>query len=251
MRAAVIANPAAGQQNAQSRILLELRKLWHEEKLYGVAGFGGELSEHTLPEPEQGRYLDRFHAAMNALTDTHPEVLVTVGGDGTAAYAAEYLLEKQLEIPILGIGAGTANVGPIVSEHDAEHLPLLQELQTICVGAVEAVSSEGRHIAYGFNDLVLGNTLLGPVDGQTVTLDTARKSALDLDTVKQAIAENEMYSVAFDQLPTTWAYTHFTQMGNMDMLMRTMLNKLEKGRGTAQELLDKAASDLADEIAEG
>lgn len=77
------------------------------------------------------------------------------------------------------------------------------------------------------------------------------KSALDLDSVKQAVEENEMYSVAFNQLSTTWAYTHFTQMGNMDVLMRTMLNKLEKGRGTVQELLDKAAGDLADEIAEG
>ena len=77
------------------------------------------------------------------------------------------------------------------------------------------------------------------------------KSALEQDTVKQAIEQNEMYTVAFNQLSYTWAYTHFEQMGNMDVLLNTMLNKLEKGRGTAEDLLNKAVSDLADEIAQG
>ena len=60
-----------------------------------------------------------------------------------------------------------------------------------------------------------------------------------------------MYSVAFNQLQYTWAYTHFQQMGTMDIELRSMLNYLEKGRGTSQDLLDKAARNLQDEIDQG
>ena len=40
-------------------------------------------------------------------------------------------------------------------------------------------------------------------------------------------------------------------MGTMDSLLRNMLNKLEKNRGTSQDLLNKAAKDLQSEIDEG
>lgn len=77
------------------------------------------------------------------------------------------------------------------------------------------------------------------------------KSALEQDNVKKAIAENEMYAVAFKQLDYTWAYTHFEQMGTMDSLLKTALNRLEKGKDTPQGVLDKAVNDLITEINEG
>ncbi len=74
------------------------------------------------------------------------------------------------------------------------------------------------------------------------------KSALEMDSVKKAIEENEMYGVAFKQLDYTWAYTHFEQMGTMDTEIRSMLNKLEKNRGTSEELLTSAVNALQKEI---
>lgn len=74
------------------------------------------------------------------------------------------------------------------------------------------------------------------------------KSALELQEVKDAIASNEMYTVAFNQLNYTWAYTHFQEMGTMDSYIKSALGKLEKGRGTGKEVLDKAVSDLQTEI---
>ena len=78
-----------------------------------------------------------------------------------------------------------------------------------------------------------------------------RRSELENPDVKSALAENELYGIAFRQLDYTFAYTHFEQMGTMDSLMRNMLNKLEKGRGTGQELLDKAVKELSEEIDAG
>ena len=78
-----------------------------------------------------------------------------------------------------------------------------------------------------------------------------RKSELDNAEIQKALSENELYAIAFKQLDYTFAYTHFEQMGTMDSLLRNMLNKLEKNRGTSQDLLDKAAKDLKSEIDEG
>ncbi|MBQ6292595.1 MAG: ABC transporter substrate-binding protein [Lachnospiraceae bacterium] len=74
------------------------------------------------------------------------------------------------------------------------------------------------------------------------------KSALERQEVKDAIATNEMYSVAFSQLEYTWAYTSFQEMGTMDSQIKNALQKLEKNRGTAQEVLDTAVKKLQEEI---
>lgn len=79
-----------------------------------------------------------------------------------------------------------------------------------------------------------------------------RKSELSDPEIQKALENNEMYSIAFKQLDYTFAYTHFEQMGTMDSLLKSMLNKLEKNRGgTSQDLLNKAVKDLQDEINEG
>jgi len=78
-----------------------------------------------------------------------------------------------------------------------------------------------------------------------------RKSELSDPAIQAALSENELYGIAFKQLEYTFAYTHFEQMGTMDSLIRNMLNKLEKNRGTSQDLLNKAVKDLQKEIDEG
>lgn len=79
-----------------------------------------------------------------------------------------------------------------------------------------------------------------------------RKSAVETEQAQTAIAENEMYSVAFKQLDYAWSYLHFEQMGTMDLEIASALNKIEKNAGgTIQEVLDKAVKNLNVEISEG
>ena len=176
-KVAVIANSSAGRQSIQSRILGALQEKWPQAALYGVAGYGGELLPDALPGPESGSYLEKFSKVMEILLERSPDILVTVGGDGTAAYAADWLLRNGIDLPMFGMGAGTANVGPIVTERNPENIPVLEELIPVQMGAVEALQPDGTHIAYGFNDLVLGNTLLGSENGQTVTFDAYAMAA--------------------------------------------------------------------------
>ena len=74
------------------------------------------------------------------------------------------------------------------------------------------------------------------------------KSALELESVKAAISENPLYNVAFSQLAYAWAYTHFDEMGTMDMLIWSAVNEFEKGSRTPQAALDYAVEELKVEM---
>ena len=168
MKIAVFANMNAGGGKAAAA-LAKISKAWSSYELYGAAGFGGEKLPRCLVPASPEGYVPRLNAAVKALLSVRPKLLVTVGGDGAAAYAAECLIREGSTVPILGIGAGTANVGPIVS-FTANDLPDPEALKRVRLGAVEALDAEGRHIAYAFNDLVIGNTFLGTAaDGSAKT----------------------------------------------------------------------------------
>lgn len=76
-----------------------------------------------------------------------------------------------------------------------------------------------------------------------------RQSALETDAVKNAIANNDMYNVAFNQLDYTWAYVHFEQMGTMDLQIADALSRIEKGVLEPQEAFDNAVKRVVDELA--
>ena len=174
MKIAVLANSSAGGGKA-GEVLKEMRKVWTAHTLLGVQGFGGEFLPTCLtPEKPEKKYLPALRRAVKRLLAEAPDLFVTVGGDGTAAYAAEELLRAKSTVPLFGIGTGTANVGPIVSCRAGDPLPDPSELKPERLGAVEALTLSGEHIAYGFNDLVLGNTFLGTDEnGKTVTFEAA------------------------------------------------------------------------------
>jgi sn-glycerol 3-phosphate transport system substrate-binding protein len=77
------------------------------------------------------------------------------------------------------------------------------------------------------------------------------KSAGQDPVFKAQLDSNPLYKVAFDQLSSAWAYYHFNEMGTMDSLFWTALDEIEKNISSPKQALDKAAADLAKEIAEG
>ena len=111
--------------------------------------------------------------AARGLAREGPDLFVCVGGDGLASYVADALLgdsHAALSLPLLGVAAGTANVGPIVSLGLEELRDLDPSALSLSkVGAVEARVG-GRHLAYGFNDVVIGTTFLGRVEGEVRSL---------------------------------------------------------------------------------
>ncbi len=187
MKAAVLLNPQAGGAGRLGEVASAVGALVSGHASIGVTGYGGEILRPgtLLPRPAQTGYLPALHAAVDALASHEPDVYIVAGGDGMAAYVADRLVTRGLRPRLLGVRMGTANVGPII-DFDAAELDGLS-LDTLAFapcGAVEALDGTA-HVAFGFNDVVVGNTLLSTVDGQAVTV-SARALAEEGKLVPEA-----------------------------------------------------------------
>ena len=117
-------------------------------------------------------YVEDLRASVAAFAAWGADLLVCVGGDGLASYAADAMLASGRRMAMLGVAAGTINVGPIVSVgiEELENGGLTPFVES--AAAVE-VLVDGRHMAYGFNDVVIGDTYLGTVGGRAASLSAA------------------------------------------------------------------------------
>lgn len=73
------------------------------------------------------------------------------------------------------------------------------------------------------------------------------KSAMEMDSVQNVIAEDPRRGIVYGQLGNTWSYWHFDEMGTMDFILGDMLTSLENGN-EVQATLDKAVKDLEREM---
>jgi len=131
------------------------------------AGAGGEAGGGAA----RG-YVEDLQASVRAFAAWGADLLVCVGGDGLASYAADAMIASGRRMAMLGVAAGTINVGPIVSVgvEELENGGLTPFVES--AAAVE-VLVDGRHVAYGFNDVVIGDTYLGTVGGRAASLSAA------------------------------------------------------------------------------
>jgi hypothetical protein len=92
------------------------------------------------------------------------------------------MYELGINLPILGVAAGTANVGPIVSvtleQLEGRHISQTKE---VCYDGI-AVYVDGKFVSLAFNDLIVGDTFLGTVDGQTRSISV--KALLEEGTIR-------------------------------------------------------------------
>jgi hypothetical protein len=130
-------------------------------------------------------YVEELRTTVASLLGWGAEVLVCIGGDGLASYALDAMVGgKQVggrsdqyagsdRVALLGIAAGTINVGPVIA-FGPEDLPALdiEALVTSSRRSIDAVEVlvDGHHLAYGLNDVVIGNSFLGTLGNQVVNL---------------------------------------------------------------------------------
>jgi len=173
--AVLVGKEAAGGRAAHQAARLATMLRGH--KVHSVAGWGGEEiggTVHQAPAVQTG-YVASLHAAVDTLHGQDPAFYLLLGGDGLASYVAGRLVQTGAARPkILGLAGGTANVGPIIALTMDELESLSQDqINFVCCDALEARDG-ARFLALGFNDLVLSNTLLSTINGQTLTIDALR-----------------------------------------------------------------------------
>mgnify|MGYP001076183717 CR=1 FL=1 len=169
MKNALIYNHKAGRGLAPGKIIEKLSAFLGGEELLAadpglcVPGLPLRLVERPV---EELAYYPRLRACVEALVQAGAERFICVGGDGTAAYVRTAMYELGVSLPILGVAAGTANVGPIVSV-SLEQLESrrIGETREVCCDGL-SVFSEGKFLALAFNDVVVGDTFLATVEGR-------------------------------------------------------------------------------------
>lgn len=172
MLCAVLFSPGAGHREQFSSIGQQLQQLFGPENIItGFDSFGADYlpQSNVCCASREGGYVHSITAMTEALIDKQVDLIVSVGGDGLASYVADAMLCAGKSVPIMGIAAGTANVGPIVCISQ-DMLDKIDVSKWKCkkVSAIEVSASE--HLGYAVNDVVIGNTLLGTVDGNIVNL---------------------------------------------------------------------------------
>lgn len=101
--------------------------------------------------------------------------LVVIGGDGTLADVACALIDIPDAAPILGIGAGSTNAGSLVACR-VDALQQLDPARLELVSRRALLALEGDDtLGIGFNDCVLGFTVVGTLEGVVQDVDAAAK----------------------------------------------------------------------------
>lgn len=116
---------------------------------------------------------DRTIELANAFAEQRLDTVLVVGGDGTMSDVAGVFADTQHQPSILGVGAGSANAGALVTclADEVERLNpkylQAQEHDALVVNVLDGPS------AIAFNDCVFGTTVIGTVENDLVDLDAA------------------------------------------------------------------------------
>jgi hypothetical protein len=177
----VIINPRAGKGFRENAEIARLAAARFPEAAIltgpgemGAAAFAGHAGlEICAVEPAVGPQLTMALACRLAARQV--DLLLVIGGDGTMADVAFALVDNQAAPPIVGIGAGSTNAGPLITCRGSEVGSLdISRMETVLLDAA-LVKYQGAWLGIGFNDCVLGFTVLGTLDGQVRDLDARAK----------------------------------------------------------------------------
>ena len=154
----IIVNPAAGAGKAViQEIAAQAIEKFHDcNVIYPDPGKGRESTMHNAFEIAPG-----------------VDAILVVGGDGTMSDVAYSLFESGISTPIIGIGAGSTNAGPLITVKAAE----LDTLDT-CALTIQEVGGiiatiRGERTGIGFNDIVFGDTVLTTLHERVVQVNAA------------------------------------------------------------------------------
>ncbi len=160
----------------QAKLLQDLASqvmgLFRGARFITCRGYGHQYvpGSTVLTVEENPDYKLRLATMVNTLLSNKPDYLVSVGGDGLASYIASTVVVSSDKVCLLGIAAGTANVGPIVSFSTEGLAGLkLSDLEEVPLDGI-SVSDDSGYLGVGFNDVILGNSFLGTKDGMCCNL---------------------------------------------------------------------------------
>ena len=173
-RVGLIVNPHAGRGDAIAIARDAIRALAPREILVGAGAMGADAVRDQSARvfdwsAHAGTARTKFLAQQFA--NENVDALIVIGGDGTLADVALTIAPRA--VPLLGIGAGSANVGPLMTCANVTQLANARFATRALDGLIAGVND--GDLGLGFNDVVLDFTVLATVNDQIVNVDAAQK----------------------------------------------------------------------------
>lgn len=178
----LIVNPFAGQGEAENINLAQkgLTALGVHKVLTGSGPIGADaliglsFEFEIIPIQEQASRNQTLELAAKLVSHKLDAVIV-VGGDGTLADVA-YIFSQDKDSPfLLGIGAGSTNAGALITcTSDQVDYLSPTSLNVVPVTALMAHANDDL-VGIGFNDCVLGSTVVATLDGKLRDVSVAEK----------------------------------------------------------------------------
>ncbi|HCC79331.1 MAG: hypothetical protein A2X25_06400 [Chloroflexi bacterium GWB2_49_20] len=178
----LIVNPFAGQGAAVNINLAQkgLTALGVSKVITGIGVIGADaligLSfKHEIIPIQEDVSRDQTLELAVKLVNRSLDAVMVVGGDGTLADVAYIFSQFKNSPPLLGIGAGSTNAGELITctSDQIDHLNP-DMLNEIPVPALMAYVGDDL-IGVGFNDCVLGLTVVATLDGKLRNVGVAKK----------------------------------------------------------------------------
>jgi len=177
LRVSVLFNPGAGKSDKFAAIACEILDRFEGHTLVtGESDFGEILlkkADVRVVRTSRVSFIEILEAYLAGFMERNTDLVVGVGGDGFLAHIASFFIENGLQTPLMGIAGGTANVGPLIG-YDIDRLRGFNP-ENLCIESIAALvaKSDREKNCYAFNDIVVGDTFLGTIDGKMVNLSAA------------------------------------------------------------------------------
>lgn len=175
MKIGMVYNPAAGNKSFQREAILKIVPQLEGNELFCTTGSYAFLKRafpgiNCIGATVYDSYLDSVNAGMllNAV-----DLVVVFGGDGTCADVVSGQRAVGRLVPVVGIGCGTANAGPLVFTDTLDDLEKLSpgELSAVGVAGIDVYDEKDRLVGTAFNDLVMSDCLVSTMEDRVITAE--------------------------------------------------------------------------------
>lgn len=138
-------------------------------------------------------------SVIQKILDSTIDLLLIVGGDGTLADVARAVYIKKSQVPIIGVGLGSANVGDLISIKKDFLEKSKVMLFSKKVNPLAAIY-EGKLVGLCFNDIVIGNTIVTTMNERITQIDIKQKrKGVMVEKNPQSIGRKDTYIKIIDR----------------------------------------------------
>jgi hypothetical protein len=172
MKIGLIFNPNSGKCRIKDEIMVALAGKLSGDHLYCTSSTYENLKNYfkldVIEDEIACNCTDTIRAAEKLC---NVDLIISFGGDGTVSDIITGLRTAKKLVPIAGVALGTANAGPFIKFRNPEDILNFNfhSIQTEMVPGLD-VYCHGEYCGSAFNDVVISDTLVSTVNGETKTI---------------------------------------------------------------------------------